>query len=680
MFETIAKRNGTVVPFDPQKITTAILKAGQATGEFDEKTARRISRIVVAKAVKSLDQAGVEAIQDIVEVTLMENGYYRTAKAYILYREQHAKIRKVNELLGLNLVNDYLGKSDWRVKENSNMDYSLQGLNNYLAGHIVSTYWLNQIYPPEVREAHTGGDIHIHDLNSLSPYCVGWDLADLLVKGFRGVSQKAESGPAKHFRSVLGQIYNFLYTLQGEAAGAMALSHFDTLLAPFVRFDNLAYKQVKQGIQEFIFNLNTPTRVGFQTPFSNLTLDLRPPEFMSKERVVYGGKYLDMTYGEFAEEMVMINRAFAEVMTEGDAAGKIFTFPIPTYQVTEDFPWDDPDFQGIWEMTAKFGLPYFANYVNSGMNPEDARSMCCRLNLNLKELQKRNGGLFSSSPLTGSIGVVTINLPRLALLSSNSKGFLNQLREKIRIAVTSLETKRKVLERFTEEGLYPYSRFYLAEVKKRFGKYWANHFSTIGIIGMHEALMHLGLDGIHTDKGKDFALETLRFIKGEIARYQEETGNLYNLEATPAEGASYRLAQRDRKLFNTEADIYTNSTNLPVDFTDDLAFSLDHQESLQKEYTGGTVFHIFLGEKIQAEHAKTLVKKVITTYSLPYVTLSPTFSICPRDGYLAGEEPVCPKCGGKADVYSRIVGYYRPVNQWNEGKQLEFVRRKAYAA
>jgi len=597
MFETIIKRNGTVVPFDPQKIANAILKAGQATGGFDEGTARRLCRIVVAKAVKSLDQASVEAIQDIVEVTLMENGYHKTAKAYILYREQHAKIRKVNELLGLNLVNDYLGKSDWRVKENSNMDYSLQGLNNYLAGHIVSTYWLNQIYPPEVREAHTSGDIHIHDLNSLSPYCVGWDLADLLTKGFRGVSQKVESGPPKHFRSVLGQIYNFLYTLQGEAAGAMALSHFDTLLAPFVRFDNLAYKQVKQGIQEFIFNLNTPTRVGFQTPFSNLTLDLRPPEFMSKEKVVHGGGYLDTTYGEFAEEMLMINRAFAEVMAEGDAAGKIFTFPIPTYQVTEDFPWDDPDFQGIWDITAKFGLPYFANYLNSDMKPEDARSMCCRLNLNLKELQKRNGGLFSSSPLTGSIGVVTINLPRLALLSSNSKGFLNQLCEKIRIAVTSLETKRKVLERFTEEGLYPYSRFYLTEVKKRFGRYWANHFSTIGIIGMHEALRYLGLDGIHTDKGKDFALETLRFIKGEIAEYQEETGNLYNLEATPAEGASYRLAQRDRKLFNTEADIYTNSTNLPVDFTDDLAFSLDHQEPLQKEYTGGHgIPRLFRGE------------------------------------------------------------------------------------
>jgi len=533
----------------------------------------------------------------------------------------------------------------------------LQGLNNYIAEKIVKNYWVNRIYPERIRKVHENVDIHIHDLGTLGPYCVGWDLKDLLISGFTGVEGKVQTKPAKHLRTALGQMVNFFYTLQGESAGAQAFSNFDTLLAPFVRYDKLDYKQVKQAMQEFCFNMAVPTRVGFQTPFTNITLDLKVPDYMRDEPVIIGGKPQDFTYGECQKEMDMINMAFAEVMIEGDAKGRLFTFPIPTYNITKDFDWDNPNYEGIWEMTAKYGIPYFSNFINSDMKPEDARSMCCRLRLDQTELRKRGGGLFGANPLTGSIGVVTINMPRLGLTSETEEQFFNKLEELMDLSQESLEIKRKALERFTARGLYPYSRFYLRNVYKRFGQYWKNHFATIGLLGMNEAITNfLPGEDITTEKGRAFAVKALDFMRNKLEKYQNETGNIYNLEATPGEGTTYRFARADKKRYGNikvanEGSLikganpyYTNSTHIPVDYTDDLFQALELQDPLQTRYTGGTVFHAFIGERMNIGGVKMLVKKIAENFSLPYFTLTPTFSICPIHGYIAGEHEFCPEC------------------------------------
>ncbi|HWR69187.1 MAG TPA: ribonucleoside triphosphate reductase, partial [Desulfomonilia bacterium] len=592
---------------------------------------------------------------------------------------------------GVDLIDQYLEKLDWQVNENSNMAFSLQGLNNYLSSEISKIYWLNKIYPPEVRNAHSGGDFHIHDLNIISVYCVGWDLYDLLLQGFKGAPGKVESKPAKHFRTALGQIVNFFYTLQGEAAGAQAFSNFDTLLAPFIRYDNLDYLQVKQALQEFIFNINVPTRVGFQTPFTNVTLDLDVPSHYADQGVVIGGKIQDATYGEFQHEMDLFNRAFVEVMANGDAKGRVFTFPIPTYNITSDFNWDNPNLEGLWEMTAKYGVPYFSNFINSDMDPEDARSMCCRLRIDNRELVKRGGGLFGSNPLTGSIGVVTINLPRLGHLSSSEGDFMQRLEDLIDIASTSLEIKRKVLESFTDHNLYPYTKYYLAGMKQKFGEYWKNHFSTIGIVGMNEACVNLFGRDIGTEQGRLFALKVADFIRDKLVILQEKTGNNYNFEATPAEGTSYRMARLDKKRYpeiicaNEEAyrqshePYYTNSSQLPVNYTDDIFEALDLQDDIQAKYTGGTVLHLFAGERVDDPVViKRLVMKICNGYKIPYFTFSPTFSVCPGHGYLTGNHPQCPECSEITEVYSRVVGYLRPVAQWNNGKKEEFLQRKSF--
>ena len=575
----------------------------------------------------------------------------------------------------LNLVDAYLKQLDWKVNENSNMSYSIQGLNNYIASEISKQYWLNRIYPENIKNAHINGDIHIHDLNIISVYCVGWDLKDLLSEGFTGVKGKVESAPAKHFRTALGQIVNFMYTMQGEAAGAQAFSNFDTLLAPFIRYDNLDYKQVKRAIQEFVFNMNVPTRVGFQTPFTNITMDLNVPSYYAEQPVIIGGELQEATYKEFQKEMDMLNKAFFEVMMDGDNSGRVFTFPIPTYNITKDFDWDNENIKGLWEMAAKYGIPYFSNFINSDMSPEDARSMCCRLRIDNRELEYRGGGLFGSNPLTGSIGVVTINLPKIAEVSKTKVEFLERLAQKMELAKDSLEIKRKLLENLTDKELYPYTKFYLRDIKARFGVYWKNHFSTIGLIGMNEACLNLFGENIGSLQGKQFAIEVMDYMRAKIVKIQKETGNNYNLEATPGEGTSYRLAKLDKDKY----PYYTNSTQLPVNYTDDIFEVLDHQDDLQTKYTGGTVVHIYAGERIQSiKTMKNLVKKICNNYHLPYFTFSPTFSTCPNHGYVAGEHYTCPECGASCEVYSRVVGYIRPVQQWNKGKKQEFLDRQEF--
>jgi len=692
-FTSITKRDGSRVPFDAGKITAAILKAGRATGEFGEDVARMLTVRVLALAYM-LEPGGcptVEALQDIVEEVLLSSPFKKTAKAFILYREQHARIREMLRKADIDLIDSYLRRLDWRVRENSNMAYSLQGLNNYVSAEVSKTYWLNKIYTPEVREAHDSGALHIHDLGLLSSYCVGWDLRDLLASGFQGAAGKAESRPARHFRSALGQIVNFFYTLQGEAAGAQAFSNLDTLLAPFIRYDKLGSREVKQALQEFVFNLNVATRVGFQTPFTNATLDLQPPATLAAEAVMVGGELQNATYGEFQAEMDIFNQAFLEVLTEGDAKGRVFTFPIPTYNITADFDWDAPGLQRLWQVTAKYGIPYFANFVNSEMSPADTRSMCCRLRLDLRSLERRGGGLFGANPLTGSIGVVTINLPRLGYQADSEAELLARLDGLMEIARTSLETKRKVLEQFTEQGLYPYTKFYLRHVKQRFGGYWNNHFSTVGLVGMNEACLNLLGCDIGAPLGRALAARVLDHMRERLRQFQQETGNLYNLEATPAEGTAYRLARLDRERFpqirsaldashsSTTEPFYTNSTQLPVNYSDDVFQLLDLQDDLQSRYTGGTVQHVFLGEAApNADVVKQFVRSVCHRYRLPYFTLSPTFSVCPTHGYLRGEVRSCPTCSGETEVYSRVVGYLRPVSQWNAGKQSEFALRKTY--
>ncbi|MCD6093400.1 MAG: ribonucleoside triphosphate reductase [Candidatus Omnitrophica bacterium] len=1047
MFKRIKKRDGRTVKFDAKKISEAIKKAGLATGEFGEREADKLTLKVLSLAQNTITAKTptVEEIQDIVEEVLLSSPYRKTAKAYIIYREQHAGIRRITAKANVDLMDQYLDKLDWQVNENSNMAFSLQGLNNYISSEVSKVYWLNKVYPPEIREAHLSGDFHIHDLGLLANYCIGWDLEDLLVEGFKGASGKMQSRPAKHFRSALGQVVNFLYTLQGEcyskdtevltdsgwkyfykvkkddkiftlnnqtneielqspikfykfdysgelynfkskkmdllvtpnhnmvvdqyspyckkgryrrkivkakdfnanehnipkhsvwkgkerkwfilpeikikqyrnftkryvvkkidskkilmndwlkffgfyiaegntyrrkrtpkdrkpyfaynirifqnegkesedfedvlktlafnyrkkvekgnkvvfeiedkqlyayleqfgkandkylprqikelckpqlkilfdwmmkgdgyiangnveystrskrladdfqeivlklgwnaniyerrkgkfkwydigisrtryfklgkesikkelykgkvyclevsnhtlyvrrngkacwcgnSAGAVAFSNFDTLLSPFIYYDKLAYPEVKQAMQEFIFNMNVPTRTGFQTPFSNITLDLDIPSIYAERAVIIGGKPQERTYKEFQREMDMFNRAFLEVMLEGDAKGRVFSFPIPTYNISKDFDWDNPKLKLLWEVTGKYGLPYFANFINSDMKPEDARSMCCRLRIDNRKLYKRGGGLFGSSPLTGSIGVVTINMPRLGYFSETKEEFLQRLERLMLLARNSLEIKRKILEKFTDGDLYPYAKFYLRNIKKRFGQYWKNHFSTIGLVGMNEACLNfLGKD-IGTEEGRKFAVEVLNFMRSKLLEFQKETGNNYNLEATPAEGVSYRLPKLDKEKYpqvicaNEEEykkgakPFYTNSSQLSVNYTDDVFEALDLQDEIQGLYTGGTVLHLFAGEEIKDFQAvKSLVRRICENYHLPYFTLTPTFSVCPTHGYIAGEHSHCPECGAECEVYSRVVGYLRPVKQWNEGKKEEFKQRKAF--
>lgn len=693
MYKSIKKRDGRTAKFDRKKIEKAIEKAGLETGEFDAAQAVELTDKVLG-VLETRNQKrlpSVEDIQDIVEDALIDSKFKKTAKAYIIYRDQHKKLREITSNAHVDLIDKYLENLDWKVNENSNMGYSLQGLNNYVSAEITKTYWLDKIYTSKIGKAHKEGDLHIHDLNLLSVYCVGWDLTDLLQEGFTGVAGKVASKPAKHFRSALGQVVNFFYTLQGEAAGAQAFSDFDTLLAPFIRADKLSYDEVKQAIQEFVFNVNVPTRVGFQTPFTNITLDLECPKHMADNPVIIGGEMQDTTYGEYQEEMNMLNKALLEVLSEGDANGRVFTFPIPTVNITKDFNWDNPVIESLWEASAKYGIPYFSNFINSDMNPEDARSMCCRLRIDNRQLEYRGGGLFGSNPMTGSVGVVTINLPRLALKSKNEKEFFKGLAELMDMAKDSLETKRKVLERLTDANLYPYTKFYLRNIKQRFNQYWKNHFSTIGLIGTNEAALNLlGVD-IGTEKGKAFAEKTLDFMRDRLVEYQKETGNNYNLEATPAEGTTYRLAQLDKASFPDRAHFangigaevkcpfYTNSSHLPVNYTDDLFELMDLQDNLQTKYTGGTVIHFFLGERMDdPQTLKKLVKTICENYKLPYFTFSPSFSICKNHGYIVGEHPECPKCGEATEVYSRVVGFLRPVSQWNKGKQAEFEMREHY--
>jgi len=692
--EKVKKRDGTIVSFDQLRITDAIFHAITATGQGDGKKSKRLSEKVlkiINRRFKKDEIPQVEQIQDIIEEVLILEGLVQTAKAFILYREQRRKIREAVAVSeeAVERFDQYLEKLDWEVQENANMAFSLQGLNHYGVSYIIKRYWLNKIYTQEIREANESGDLHVHNLDTLGPYCAGWDLYDLLLKGFGGVIGKVESKPAKHLRTALGQIVNFLYTLQGETAGAVAFSNFDTLLAPFIRYDNLNYQQVKQALQEFLFNMAIPTRVGFQCPFSNITLDLRPSAVFAKQPVISGGQPQKETYGEFGEEMKVLGRALYETMLEGDSRGRPFHFPIPTINITKDFPWDDPSFDLMFEASAKYGTNYFANYINSDMKPEDVRSMCCRLRLDLKELYNRGGGgLFGSGSLTGSLGVVTINLPRIGYLSKTKKEFFERLEKMMDISKESLEIKRKVLENFIEKGLYPYSKFYLSGIKQIRGKYYANHFSTIGLVGLNEALLNFIGENIASKRGRKFALEVMDFMRDKLVEYQKETGQLYNLEATPAESTAYRLCRKDKEKYpeivaagTKKIPYYTNSSQLPVDYTNDAFEALKLQDDIQCKYTGGTVLHLFLGEKVSdIQTVKTLVKKIFENFKLPYITFTPTFSICPSHGYLEGEHFLCPKCTIKqpCEVYSRIVGYYRPITQWNEGKQEEFKDRKEF--
>lgn len=676
----IRKRDGTVVLFDRGRIRDAIWKAFRVTGEGDKGRAESLSDSVLSVLNHKFSEKipSVEQIQDIVEEVLILNKYVKTAKAYILYRSQHSQLRDLGHLMkNVEMIDEYLDNRDWRIKENANMAYSLQGLNTHISSIIISQYWLSKVYPSEVGEGHRSGDFHIHDLNTLGAYCVGWDLQDLLLNGFTGVRGKVESRPPKHFRTALGQIVNYIYTLQGETAGAQAFSNFDTYLAPFIRYDKLEYGEVKQAMQEFLFNMNVPTRVGFQTPFSNITLDLTPPDFLKGQPVILGGRQMKETYADFQKEMDLINRVFCEVMVEGDASGRVFTFPIPTYNITSDFNWESDTAKGIFEMTAKYGIPYFSNFINSDMRPDDARSMCCRLRLDNRELRKRGGGLFGANPLTGSIGVVTINLPRIGYLSKDEEQYFQMLGGMMDMAHQSLEIKRKILEDFTEKGLYPYTRFYLRNIKKANGQYWKNHFGTIGLIGMNESVLNfLGTD-LLSEEGRKFAEKVLDFMRERLSAYQQETGNVYNLEATPGEGTTYRLARMDKARYPNiivanEAvhrergapPYYTNSSQLHAATPIDLFDALEIEDPLQTKYTGGTVFHAFLGERLYDwKVAASLVKKIAESFRLPYFTLTPTFSVCPVHGYLAGEHKFCPKC----DEEIGYAGALRVMER--EGKQ-----------
>lgn len=691
MIKSIIKRDQSIAPFRKEKIVLAIFKAASSVGGSDFAKSEELAEEVCLLCDKRYPNgiADVEGVQDIVEKVLIENGHAKTAKAFILYREKRRSSREANALIGatIEMFTEYLNDRDWQINENANTSKSINGLNNYVREEFTKNYWLHEIYSQDIRDAHLQGDIHIHDLGFFGPYCAGWDLRQILINGFGGVIGKVESNPPKHLRSFLGQVVNSTFTTQGETAGAQAWSSFDTYAAPFIRYDKLDFKAVRQALQEFIFNLNVPTRVGFQCPFSNLTFDIIPPSTLKDQNVIIGGKLMPETYGDFQEEMDLLNMAFCDVMMEGDAKGRVFTFPIPTINVTKDFKWDSPVVEKYMEITAKYGIPYFSNYINSDLSPEDALSMCCRLRLDTSELRKRGGGLFGSNPLTGSIGVVTVNLPRLAYLSKSESEFFTRLWATINIAKKSLEMKRKIIEEQTGKGLYPYSSNYLKDVKLKSGSYWFNHFNTIGLIGMNEAIQNLfGREvNITSKSGQSFALKTLNYMRDVIKDIQEETGNYYNLEATPAEGTSYRLAKQDKERFpdiiasGDKVPYYTNSSQLPVGYTDDIFETLDLQDDLQSLYTGGTVLHLYLGERVKdIQTTKELIKKIFTKYKLPYISITPTFSVCNEHGYISGEHFKCPTCGQPAEVYTRVVGYLRPVQNFNKGKKAEYIDRVKY--
>jgi ribonucleoside-triphosphate reductase len=683
IIKKVRKRDGTIVDFDKERIANAIFAAAVEVGGRD----RRTAEMLADEVVKVLEErhAGaipsVEDIQDAVEKVLIERGHARTAKAYILYRKQHEELRKIKStfLEVERLVDDYVGMQDWRVRENSNMGYSLSGLLFHIATSVVANYTLDRIYPMEIADAHTNGDMHVHDLGfGIAGYCAGWSLQQLLAEGFNGVPGRVASRPPSHLDTALLQMANFIGTLQNEWAGAQAFNSVDTLLAPFVRKDELSYKQVRQAIQAFVFNLNIASRWGGQTPFTNITLDLTVPDDLAEQHVMVAGKMGDDTYENYTEEMNMINRALMEVMTQGDMNGRPFTFPIPTFSLTKDFEWDNGVSSALFEMTAKYGLPYFQNFINSDLRPSDVRSMCCRLQLDLRELRKNvTGGLFGSGDSTGSVGVVTINMPRLGYLSRNEDEFFERLGYVMELARVSLEAKREMVTKNMENGLLPFTKRYLGTLN--------NHFLTIGLVGMNEACLNLLGCGIAAEEGKKLAVKTLKFMRERIQRFQEETGNIYNLEATPAEGVSYRLAKVDKRKYpniitaGERAPYYTNSTTLPVNSGLDLISALKHQEELQTLYTGGTVFHMFIGESLEdGGSCMNLVRKVAHNTKLPYFTVTPTYTICDDHGFIPGEYPKCPSCGKDTEVYSRVVGYYRPVKNWNVGKQEEFRQRLEY--
>ena len=689
MIIKILKRDGRIEFFNKQKIADAIFKAAQACGGKNRELSAQLADLVVKAAeVKFVDKIpSVEDIQDLVEEVLINEGHAQTAKAYILYRERRQEARKISALIGetSELFTGYLADKDWGVKENANMQKSVNGLNNYVREHFTKKYWLYKVYPKEVREAHETGDIHLHDLGFFGPYCAGWDVRQLLTDGFGGVSGKVESRPAKHLRSFLGQLVNSTFTTQGETAGAQAWSSIDTYCAPFIYYDNMTYEQVRQCLQEFVFNINVPTRVGFQCPFSNLTFDIKVPRTLADQPVVVGGEYKDKTYKEFQKEMDIFNKAFCDVMLEGDSKGRVFTFPIPTINVTKEFDWNSDVVNAFMEITCKYGIPYFANYINSDLSPEDAVSMCCRLRLDVSELRKRGGGLFGSNPHTGSIGVVTINLPRIGYLSKTEGEFLERVRHMAVIAKTSLEIKRKIVEAQSERGLYPYSTHYLRGVKERTGEYWANHFNTIGIVGMNEACLNFMGKDISTPEGQAFTIRVMNYMREIMVEFQKETGHMYNLEATPAEGTSYRLALLDKKYYPGiitagEEDVYyTNSAQLPVGFGEDIMETVRLQDEIQSLFTGGTVQHLYLGESVKdINAAKKLIKKIFETSKMPYISITPTFSVCPNHGYIDGEHFTCPECGAEAEVYTRVVGYLRPVQNFNNGKKEEWRERVKY--
>ena len=682
----VRKRDGELVDFNISKISNAITKAFEATGtEYNESVIDFLSIKVTADFQGKIEDGAVsvEDIQDSVEAVLSRGGYEHVAKAYILYRRQREKLRNMRStyLDYKNVVDSYLDASDWRVKENSTVNYSVGGLILSNSGAITANYWLSEIYDDEIANAHKNADLHLHDLSMLTGYCAGWSLKQLIQEGLGGIPGKITSSPASHLSTLCNQMVNFLGIMQNEWAGAQAFSSFDTYLAPFVKVDNLNYKEVKQCIQSFVYGVNTPSRWGTQAPFSNITLDWTVPADLKDQKAIVGGKEMDFTYGDCKAEMDMVNKAFIDIMIEGDANGRGFQYPIPTYSITKDFDWSPTENNKLlFEMTAKYGTPYFSNYINSDMEPSDVRSMCCRLRLDLRELRKKSGGYFGSGESTGSIGVVTLNMPRLAYLSKDEADFTRRLDKLMDIAARSLKVKRDVVTKLMNEGLYPYTRRYLGT--------FDNHFSTIGLVGMNEAGLNakwIRADMTH-ESCQEFTKRTLKHMLSRLSDYQEQYGDLYNLEATPAESTSYRLAKHDVERYPdiiTAAEpggtpYYTNSSHLPVGYTDDIFAALDVQDELQTLYTSGTVFHAFLGEKPDWQAAASLVRKIAENYKLPYYTLSPTYSVCKNDGYLAGEQFTCPHCGESAEVYSRITGYYRPVQNWNDGKAQEFKDRKVY--
>ena len=684
---SVKKRDGSIVEFNIHKIEEALEKAFIACDKpYNKEVLELLSLRVTANFSDKVEDGvvHVEDIQDSAEVVLIQASYVDVAKAYILYRKQHEKIRNMKTTIVdyKDTINNYLRINDWRVKENSTVTYSVGGLILSNSGAITANYWLSEIYDQEIEQAHRNADIHIHDLSMLTGYCAGWSLKQLIVEGLGGIPGKITSSPASHLSTLCNQMTNFLGIMQNEWAGAQAFSSFDTYLAPFVKADNLSYKETKQCIQSFIYGVNTPSRWGTQAPFTNVTLDWVVPNDMAELNAIVGGKEQNFKYKDCVKEMAMINKAFIEIMIDGDANGRGFQYPIPTYSITRDFDWSDTENNRLlFEMTAKYGTPYFSNYINSDMEPSDVRSMCCRLRLDLRELRKKSGGFFGSGESTGSVGVVTINMPRIAYLSKDEDEFFDRLEKMMNIAARSLKIKRNVITKLLNEGLYPYTKRYLGTFN--------NHFSTIGLVGMNEACLNAcWLKKDLTNKSaQEFTKKTLNFMREKLSDYQEEYGDLYNLEATPAESTSFRLAKHDKKRFpdiitaseGNKTPYYTNSSHLPVGFTSDIFEALDIQDELQTLYTSGTVFHAFLGQKLPSwEACAKLVRKIAENYKLPYYTMSPTYSICKEHGYLAGEQTVCPVCGEKTEIYSRITGYYRPVQNWNDGKTEEFKNRKTY--